>query len=83
MVLQACLCDWYRVLETSVDSVWSAGMDENHPVLLLRDTDAWSPYCQRQGLIPLTEWLWRALVWSGSILNRLSVIHTWKSDCEL
>ena len=36
-----------RVLETSADGLWSAGMDELHPVLLLRDTEGWCPFCER------------------------------------
>ena len=36
-----------RVLQTSPDSLWSAGIDDNHPVLLIRDTEAWCPYCER------------------------------------
>lgn len=40
-----------RVLESSPNSLWGRDVDDNHPVLLVRDTNAWCPYCERSGFL--------------------------------
>lgn len=42
-----------RIVETTLDSVWAAGVESTHPVLFIRDTDAWCPFSERY------DWLQR------------------------